>query len=216
MTSMIGLQELTRADVVYREIKRRITELQYRPGDKLSEARIAIELGVGRSPIRTAFSRLQSEGWIEVSPQSGSFVKGLNATEIAEILETRLVLESHLAGLAAERISDAELRRLRAAFAAFGDHVTSQSLEEYFDLDLMFHLAVYQAAGNALISRILINLIDKVRWIRRASAESPTRFQAALVEIQVVFRALEAHDAKAASTAMHVHIENAMKFRHLK
>jgi len=213
---MIGIQELTRADVVYREIKRRITELQYAPGDKLSEARIAIELGVGRSPVRTAFSRLQGEGWIEVSPQSGSFVKGLNATEIAEILETRLVLESHLAGLAAERITDAELQRLRAAFAAFGDRVTSDRLEDYLDLDLMFHLTIYQAAGNALISRILINLIDKVRWIRRAGGESSTRFQAALIEILDVLKALEARDAKAAAAAMHVHIENAMKFRRLK
>lgn len=213
---MIGTRELTRADAVYREIKRRITELQYAPGDKLSEARIAIELGVGRSPIRTAFSRLQSEGWIEVSPQSGSFVKGLNATEIAEILETRLVLEPHLAGLAAKRISDAELRRLRAAFAAFGDHVTSDRIEDYLDLDLMFHLTIYQAAGNALISRILINLIDKVCWIRRAGGESATRFQAALVEIQQVFKALEARNAKAAAAAMHAHIENAMKFRRLK
>jgi len=216
MPAMIGIQELTRADVVYREIKRRITELQYAPGDKLSEARIAIELGVGRSPVRTAFSRLQGEGWIEVSPQSGSFVKGLNATEIAEILETRLVLESHLAGLAAERISDAELQRLRAAFAAFGDRVTSDRLEDYLDLDLMFHLTIYQAAGNALISRILINLIDKVRWIRRAGGESSTRFQAALIEIHDVLKALEARDAKAAATAMHIHIENAMKFRRLK
>ncbi|MBN9041392.1 MAG: hypothetical protein BGP05_02085 [Rhizobiales bacterium 62-47] len=216
MPAMIGIQELTRADVVYREIKRRITELQYAPGDKLSEARIAIELGVGRSPVRTAFSRLQGEGWIEVSPQSGSFVKGLNATEIAEILETRLVLESHLAGLAAERITDAELQRLRAAFAAFGDRVTSDRLEDYLDLDLMFHLTIYQAAGNALISRILINLIDKVRWIRRAGGESSTRFQAALIEILDVLKALEARDAKAAAAAMHVHIENAMKFRRLK
>jgi DNA-binding GntR family transcriptional regulator len=213
---MNGIQELTRADVVYREIKQRITELRYAPGDKLSEARIAIELGVGRSPVRTAISRLQSEGWIEVSPQSGSFVKGLNATEIAEILETRLILESHLAGLAAERISDAELQRLRIAFAAFGNRVTSERIEDYLELDLMFHLTIYQAAGNSLISRILVNLIDKVRWIRRAGGESATRFQAALIEIKDVLRALEAHDAEAAATAMHAHIENALKFRRLK
>src|ERR1700754_2125869 len=106
--------DLGRAGQAYREIKRRITELVYNPGDKLSEVRIASELGFGRSPVRTAFSRLQSEGWIEISPQSGTFVRGLSDSEITEILETRLVLESYLAGRAAKKITEAELISLRA------------------------------------------------------------------------------------------------------
>lgn len=208
-------QELTRSDAIYRELKRRITELHYSPGEKLSEARLALELGVGRSPIRTALSRLQSEAWIEISPQSGTFVKGLTAKEIAEILETRLVLESYLAGLAAQRISDAELRRLRAAFRAFGTRVTSARIDAYFELDLMFHMAIYEAAGNDLIARILINLIDKIRWIRRSNGISTERFQVALREILDVLRALEARDGKAASAAMRVHIDNARIFRRI-
>lgn len=155
--------DLGRAGVAYREIKRRITELFYKPGDKLSEVRIANELGFGRSPVRTAFSRLQSEGWIEISPQSGTFVRGLSDDEITEILETRLVLELYLAGLAAKKITEAELVRLRAAFSAFGERVSSDRLDDYLELDLQFHLAIYNAAGNKLIAGILVNLIDKIR-----------------------------------------------------
>ena len=216
---MIGTtpnNDLGRAGVAYREIKRRITELLYKPGDKLSEVRIASELGFGRSPVRTAFSRLQSEGWIEISPQSGTFVRGLSDEEITEILETRMVLESHLAGLAAKRITDAELTQLRAAFSAFGKRVSSGRLDAYLELDLQFHLAVYKAAGNQLIAGILINLIDKIRWIRRASAGSPTRIQDAFNEIHAVLEALEKHDSRAASAAMRVHIVNALEFRRNK
>lgn len=101
---------------------------------------------MGRSPIRTAISRLQSEGWIEVSPLSGTFIRGLSDDEIREILETRLVLEPYLAGLAAKRAVDTELRRLRKAFSAFGDRVPKERLEEYLELDLQFHIAVYNAA----------------------------------------------------------------------
>src|SRR5262249_16412853 len=145
------------------EVRRRIIELHYGPGDKLTEARLAIELGVGRSPIRTALSRLQTEGWVEVLPQSGTFVKGLSPTEVDEIFETRLVLETHLAGLAAKRISDEELRRLRSAFSSFGNRVTKAQAEEFLELDLMFHTTIYDAAGNGLMKRILIELIDKIR-----------------------------------------------------
>lgn len=208
--------DLGRAGIAYREIKRRITELFYKPGDKLSEVRIASELGFGRSPVRTAFSRLQSEGWIEISPQSGTFVRGLSDDEITEILETRLVLESYLAGLAARKITEAELVELRAAFSAFGELVSSDRLDDYLELDLQFHLAVYNAAGNKLIAGILVNLIDKIRWIRRGSANSPARIQDAFVEIQAVLKALEQRDAQAASAAMQAHISNALEFRRPK
>lgn len=208
--------DLGRAGVAYREIKRRITELFYKPGDKLSEVRIANELGFGRSPVRTAFSRLQSEGWIEISPQSGTFVRGLSDDEITEILETRLVLESYLAGLAAKKITEAELVRLRAAFSAFGERVSSDRLDDYLELDLQFHLAIYNAAGNKLIAGILVNLIDKIRWIRRGSANSPTRIQDAFVEIQAVLKALERRDEQAASATMQAHISNALEFRRPK
>lgn len=208
--------DLGRAGQAYREIKRRITELVYNPGDKLSEVRIASELGFGRSPVRTAFSRLQSEGWIEISPQSGTFVRGLSDGEITEILETRLVLESYLAGRAAKKISDSELTGLRAAFSAFGADVASDRLDDYLELDLQFHLAIYKAAGNQLITSILVNLIDKIRWIRRASANSPHRIQDAFGEILAVLKALEARNEKAASAAMRTHIANALEFRRHK
>jgi DNA-binding GntR family transcriptional regulator len=213
MIGNIPNNELNSAGVVYRELKRRITELFYKPGDRLSEVGIATELGFGRSPVRTAFSRLQSEGWIEISPQSGTFVRGLSDTEITEILETRVVLESYLASRATTRISDAELARLREAFSSFGERVSSGRLDDYLELDLQFHLAIYQAAGNQLITGILVNLIDKVRWIRRGSADHPLRINDAFAEIHAVLGALEARDAEAASTAMRVHIENTLAFR---
>jgi DNA-binding GntR family transcriptional regulator len=213
MIGNIHTNELNRAGVAYRELKRRITELFYRPGDKLSEVGIATELGFGRSPVRTAFSRLQSEGWIEISPQSGTFVRGLSDTEITEILEARYVLEPYLTGRAAKMISDIELVRLRAAFSAFGERVSTDRLDEYLELDLQFHLAIYKAAGNQLIVGILVNLIDKVRWIRRGSAAHPIRINDALDEIHSVLGALEARDEEAASAAMRTHIENTLEFR---
>jgi DNA-binding GntR family transcriptional regulator len=213
MIRKISNSDLGRAGIVYRELKQRITELHYKPGEKLSEIRLAAELGFGRSPIRTALSRLQSEGWIEVSPQSGTFIRGLSDDEIREILESRLVLEPYLAGLAAKRASDAELARLREAFTAFGERVPRDRLDEYLDLDLHFHMGVYEAARNKLIADFLINLIDKVRWIRRGSVDSLTRIQGAYKEIRFVLDAMESRDARAASAAMRTHIANTLEFR---
>ena len=81
------------------------------------------------------------------------------------------------------------------------------------ELDLQFHMAIYEAAGNKLIRGILLNLIDKIRWIRRGSADSPDRTQSAFVEICKVLEALEAHDPARAAAAMREHIAGTLQFR---
>ena len=213
MSGLIRLGDLGGAGAAYREIKRRIIELIYEPGEKLSEARLSAELGLGRSPIRTALARLEGEGWIIVSPQSGTYVRGLSTKEIDDVLEIRLVLETYVAGVASQRIEQSELAELRAAFQAFGPTVGSERINEYFDLDLRVHLAIYKAAGNALITQNLVDLIDKVRWIRRGSTGWPPRIQEAYEEVERILAALERRDPEAARHAMHAHISNIISFR---
>src|SRR5258708_13178512 len=152
--------DMGRAGIVYREIKRRITELVYKPGDKISEARIAAELGCGRSPVRTAFSRLQSEGWTEISPSSGTFVRGLSPAEVTEILEARILLESYLAGRAARMMSEKELVRLRNAFSPFAHGSAADRMDKYRELDLPFHLTIYKPLPNTYLSSVLPHLFS--------------------------------------------------------
>lgn len=207
------LTEAGAAGAAYHEIKQRIIGIEYSPGEKLSEAKLSAKLGFGRSPIRTALARLKGEGWIKVSPQSGTYVRGLSRREIDDVLEIRLVLETHVAAVAASRISDAVLARLRRAFAACGPTVTRDRIEDYFEVDLQVHVAIYNAAGNELIKQNLLNLIDKIRWIRRASTGWPVRIQEAYEELEAILTALERRDPEAARNAMRAHIENIIQFR---
>lgn len=201
------------AAAAYRELKRRIIESVFAPGEKLSEMRLVAELGVGRSPLRTALARLQSEGWIAVSPQSGTYVRGLSAKDISDVVEMRLVLESHMAELAAKRIEAAELDELRHAFDRFGESVDERGPEAYFDIDLRLHMAIYKAAGNELIARTLLDLLDKILWIRRSAMSDSARLQDALVETRAILEALERRDGKAARRAMRAHIKGIRDFR---
>src|SRR5258708_21976583 len=129
----------------------------------MSEGGIGGELGCGRSAVRTDFSRLQSEGWTEISPSSGTFVRGLSPAEVTEILEARILLESYLAGRAARMMSEKELVRLRNAFSAFCERVAADRMDEYLELNLQFHLVLYKTAADKVLSDVLLNLIDKVR-----------------------------------------------------
>lgn len=205
--------EFRSASAAYREIKKRIIELRYSPGEKLSEVRLTAELGLGRSPIRSALARLQGEGWIAVSPQSGTYVRGLSADETHDILNLRLVLEPYVAGLAAKRITGEELSDLHSAFQAFGSKVTKSQMDDYLALDSRVHLAIYKAAGNQTVAKILIDLMDKIHWTRRGSTGNLRRIQQAFQEIKRIVQALQTGDAGGAAAAMHEHISNTADFR---
>jgi GntR family transcriptional regulator, rspAB operon transcriptional repressor len=201
---------------VYAAIKKRILERRYSPGERLSEARLVQELGLGRSPIRTALARLKNEGWIAVSPQSGTYIKSLSEKEIQDLVALRLLLETHVTQFAAANISEEQLRKLRRSFQMLFPPDRAKVNEDYFDefneFDSLFHLTIYRAAGNTLITDILLNLLDKVQWLKTASRTSPARIKSGFMELERILKALEARDANKAAALMCEHIGNAAQF----
>jgi DNA-binding GntR family transcriptional regulator len=204
--------DVNAALLAYREIKGRILDLRYPAGEKLSETRLATDLGLGRSPIRTALARLKNEGWIAVSPQSGTYVRSLSAKEIEDVTDLRVLLEMHMARAAARAIAETDLRKLRRAFDLVQSGPMAAHLEDFLEFDAMLHSAIYRAAGNALIETILTDLRDKVQWIRRSNTVSVSRIERALAELKRVLRALEVRDSEAAAARMAEHIRNAATF----
>ena len=200
----------------YAAIKKRILDFRYVPGERLSEAQLAKELRLGRSPIRTALAKLKSDGWIAVSPQSGTYIKSLGDKEIADLVDLRLLLETHVTELAAEAISDEELRKLRRAFAAFCPaglaNVSQGAFDDFNEFDSLFHQTLYRAAGNTLISEILVNLLDKVQWLKTSTRPSAARIRAGYNELRHILDALEARQHKTAAARMREHITNAANF----
>lgn len=200
----------------YSAIKKRILDFRYVPGERLSEAQLARELGLGRSPIRTALAKLKNDGWIAVSPQSGTYVKSLSEREIADLVDLRLVLETHVTELAARAMSDEDLRKLRRAFAAFCPkgvaNLSERAFDDFNEFDGLFHVTLYRTGGNALIAEILANLFDKVQWLKTSAPPSGARIRSGYSELRRILEALEARDAKDAAARMREHITNAATF----
>jgi len=200
----------------YAAIKKRILDSRYIPGERLSEAHLAKELGLGRSPIRTALAKLKNDGWIAVSPQSGTYIKSLSDKEIADLLDLRLLLETHVAERAARSIGEHDLRRLRGAFAAFSPRgageLTDRAFDEFNEFDSLLHLTLYRAAGNALVTEILANILDRVQWLKTSARPSAPRIRAGYAELRRILEALEAREPKLAAARMREHITNAAAF----
>lgn len=192
----------------YQRIKKGILDLRYQPGQKLSEAKLAAELNLGRSPIRSALARLERDGWVRVYPQNGTFVRRFSPEEVAAMSELRLLLEAHAASVAAARVAPEELAGLRVKFEALKAKGASRNFEEFLELDDLFHGMVYRLAGNAFITQILRNLRDQIHWIRVTTATLPGRVEESLLEMDRVLRAMELRDGAAAAEAMRQHIGN--------
>lgn len=194
-----------------------------RAGSRLpSERRLAESLGVGRSAIREAIAVLEVLGLVEVRVGSGTYVRGtisdllpqaidwglmLGERHTRDLVETRRHLEAVTARLAAERATDDDLARLRARLDRMRD--SADSVTEFTEADVEFHLEVARIAGNTVLRDILHSVRALLRvWIQRAvGADGDTA--ATLAEHVAVFAAIERRAPDAAAAAMVAHMESA-------
>src|SRR3989442_6521035 len=98
----------SQSEGAYQRVLERIVCLEMPPGSVVNEARLREELKIGRTPIREALQRLARENLVRSIPHRGTFVTDVNITDLARITEVRVVLESHAARLAAEKLSAAD------------------------------------------------------------------------------------------------------------
>src|SRR6202163_2758684 len=98
----------SQSEEAYLRIRERIVSLDMPPGSVVNESRLREQLKIGRTPIREALQRLARENLVRSIPHRGTFVTDVNITDLARITEVRVVLESHAARLAAERLTTAD------------------------------------------------------------------------------------------------------------
>ena len=99
---------------VYDTLRRQILGRDHGPGAKLSLHELAAELGVSRSPVHHALTRLVSEGLLTVKARRGYFVTPVTTQALVEGYEVRLALELHAADVAVDTAEDDQIAGLRA------------------------------------------------------------------------------------------------------
>jgi DNA-binding GntR family transcriptional regulator len=192
----------------YEEIKRRIITLQYRPGEYLNEAMISEQLGIGRTPVHQALDRLMLEDMVEVIPRKGVIVRPVSLDEVLQLIEVRLVNETHCAALAAGRATEAEIDQMAAILAPTQHLIDRRDIEGLMTLDRDYHCSISAAAKNRVLANILLSLHERSLrfWFISLSDE------AHLIEVRdqhvEIHEAIRARDGSAASKAMREHIES--------
>jgi len=129
---------------------------EFSPGEHLSELQLVSRLGVSRTPIKQALSRLAHEGLLEAAPFGRFRVREFTIDDVWDAIELRGVLEGTAARLAAERLSGGgeldEIRHLQARMDGI-THTTLDTFGVYTDLNEAFHAALIGLAKSAMLRR---------------------------------------------------------------
>ncbi len=145
------------ANVAYEQIKDRLIMLDIRPGEPINDLALAAELGMGRTPVREAVKRLETDHLVVSYPRRGTFATVVDVTELGAISDIRQLLEPHAARRAAENASAETRGRMRRIAEeihtlelAAGDRTT------FINEDMAIHQLIYRATGNPHLEAILI------------------------------------------------------------
>ena len=144
---------------LYDELRRRILNYEYRPGETLSIRRLASDLGVSTTPVREALLRLEGELLIERAPNSSARVAEISYKDLCDIFEVRLMLEHQCGMLAALRITQAEKSACSTMLQELSD---ACDLKHVMQVDARLHDAMYAATRNRTLQRFARQLRHQV------------------------------------------------------
>lgn len=192
----------------YEKLKHRIITMAFRPGEYLNEAQVCKTLGIGRTPIHQALNRLMLEGMVEVIPRKGVIVKAVSLNDVMEIIEVRLVNETHCARLAASRAEDSDIAALERVLAESEKAVEAADIERQMMLDRQFHSLLAKAAKNDVLAGLMQNLHEQSLRFWFISLRDRAHHIAVQNEHRAILAAVKAHDPDAAGNAVRQHIES--------
>lgn len=200
---------ITASDRVLFEIQRAIVAGEMAPGSKISEPDLARRFNVSRAPLREALARLERCHLIERLPNIGARVVNLSIEGLISLYQLREELEGLACRLAAEHMSDAEIKEMKSLL---DEHLATQRVrdgESYYQEagDLDFHYRIILGSKNQYLINILCDeLYYLVRMYRVQMGMNGPRVSRAFDEHKAILNAIANRDGELADLLMRRHI----------
>ncbi|MBD0708947.1 MULTISPECIES: GntR family transcriptional regulator [unclassified Streptomyces] len=190
------------ADRVYTHVKQAVLDRRYEGGTLLTEGELATAVGVSRTPVREALLKLEMEGLLKLYPKKGALVLAVSVQEIADVVETRLLVEEFAVRRAVPAPAPL-ITRLEELLAEQERRAAVGDLAEVAVIDRCFHAEIVRHAGNQILSRLYDQLRDRQLRMGVAVMQShPDRIAKNIAEHAGILDRIKAGDAEGA--ALHV------------
>jgi DNA-binding GntR family transcriptional regulator len=200
---------LRASDRAYLTLRGEILDADLRAGTVLAEVEQSQRLGVSRTPLREALSRLAAEGLVSTHSGRGVVVTDVSAENVTELFELREALEVQAARLAARRRSLSRFTALRAEFENVDELLADT--HRYYDLVARLDDSIDDAAGNSYLVNALDGVRTHVARIRRLARDDRARLRDAAREHLQILDAIIDGDESLAASATQLHLRNSLR-----
>lgn len=196
---------------VFDELRAAILRGDYAPLQRLIETDLVERYGTTRSVLRNAFTRLATEGLIELQPNRGARVRQISAEEAIEITEIRRAVEALVAARAAARVTDEEIAELRTLGDRMSAAVAQMDMLGYSELNAQLHSTLRRIADHHTATRIIDQLHGQMVRHQFRLALVPGRPSVSLPEHLAIIDAVCARAPRRAEQAMRAHLDSVLK-----
>jgi DNA-binding GntR family transcriptional regulator len=207
---MVLPRKINSEDAVYRKLKTAIRKRYIKQGSQLVEVALAQQLGVSRTPVRSAIKRLEAEGLVNSIPNRGAFVITPTQKEIEETFLVRAQLEIMAVRLACPRIKPKQLEELRALISMETEVFDESNLDDYYAANDSLHLKIAEMSGNKVLYSYIKELLDRTRIFLILYDPFYKLEYRPTSEHEAILSALVARDADRAAKAVEVHINSSI------
>lgn len=206
------------ADRAYAYVRGEIMARRMAANELISEGQVADAVGVSRTPVREALLRLQAEGLLRLLPKRGALVLPVTAEEMADVIETRRLVESFAARKA---VTDGHVGPLVAALHRHIDEMRAAAKRRdttaYVEADRAFHLEMVAAAGNEILTSLYRSLRDRqlrmgvVNLLADDGVVDTNRMRKSADEHERITDAIASRSVRAVDAAIAEHLDDAGK-----
>ena len=196
--------------MIAEELRRAIVAGKLRPGERLSEDKLAASLKVSRVPLREALRRLEAEGYITFLSHSEVAINKPTVDEVEDYYSIAGVLEGLAARLAVERASDDEIARLRELHQLLKQAYQEKDLQRYFDANSRFHGYIAEIARNERLYHLIHQMRQEVQKTRILALHLPQRLDYSMREHDQILDAFLKRNSELVQSLVLKHLNNQM------
>jgi len=203
-------RKINSEDAVYRKLKTAIRKRYIKQGSQLVEVALAQQLGVSRTPVRSAIKRLEAEGLVHSIPNRGAFVITPTQKEIEETFLVRAQLEIMATRLSSARINAKQIEELRNIISLESKVFDESNLDEYYAANDCLHLKIAEISGNRVLHSYIKELLDRTRIFLILYDPFYKLEYRPTSEHEAIVDAIESGDAGLAAAAVEAHINSSI------
>jgi len=203
-------RKINSEDAVYRKLKTAIRKRYIKQGSQLVEVALAQQLGVSRTPVRSAIKRLEAEGLVNSIPNRGAFVITPTQKEIEETFLVRAQLEIMATRLTSAHINAKQIEELHDLISLETRVFDESNLDDYYAANDNLHLKIAELSGNRVLYSYIKELLDRTRIFLILYDPFYKLEYRPTSEHEAIIEALAAGDADRAANAVEMHINSSI------